>query len=84
MDKEITVPKGVNFTSDYVPEEPKVLSDEEKQKLENIINAMGAKEKAFILTKIESVTLMLELERRLMDTELKVKLMKNYADNFLR
>jgi hypothetical protein len=80
---EITVPKGVNFTSSYVPE-TKELSPMERKSLEEKFNGMTKEEKRFVLRYIDDVLLTSELERRIVELRGQVNGIKSFAENFLR
>lgn len=80
---EITVPKGVNFTSSYVPE-TKELSPMEQKSLEEKIKGMSKEEKLCVLKCIDSILLTTELERRLLDLQGKVDTTLAYVENFLK
>jgi hypothetical protein len=81
---EITVPKGVNFTSSYVPE-TKELSPMEQKSLEEKIKGMSREEKVFMLKCIEDEKLLFEeLDRRMAEYKSKVLGIKEYADSLFR
>ncbi len=83
MDKEITVPNGVNFTSSYVPE-TKELSPIEQKSLEEKIKGMSREEKLCVLKCIDDALLIVEVERRMAELRGKVNGMKALAENFLK
>lgn len=80
---EIAVPKGVNFTSSYIPE-AKELSPMEQKSLEEKISGMSIEEKLCVLRYIEDSLLTTELERRMAELRGKVNGIKVLADSFLR
>lgn len=80
---EITVPKGLNFTSSYVLETNE-LSPMEQKSLEEKISGMSRDEKLCVLRCIDDELLIAELERRITELRRKVNCMKELAENFLR